>query len=128
MYKLLIRPILFSLDPEKIHHFTFSFLKIVGAIPLVKSLLRVFYSFDHPKLERELFGIKFKNPVGLAAGLDKDAKLIDELACLGFGFIEIGTLTPKPQDGNDKPRLFRLPADQAVINRMGFNNEGVLAA
>lgn len=128
MYKLLIRPILFSFDPEKIHHFTFSFLKIVGAIPLVKGLLRVFYSFDHPKLERELFGIKFKNPVGLAAGLDKDAKLIDELACLGFGFIEIGTLTPKPQAGNDKPRLFRLPEDQALINRMGFNNQGVIAA
>jgi len=90
--------------------------------------MRVFYSLDHPKLERELFGITFKNPIGLAAGLDKDAKLIDELACLGFGFIEIGTLTPKAQVGNDKPRLFRLPNDQALINRMGFNNEGVLAA
>ncbi|HEV8513840.1 MAG TPA: quinone-dependent dihydroorotate dehydrogenase, partial [Cyclobacteriaceae bacterium] len=128
MYKLLIRPILFSFDPEKIHHFTFSFLKFVGSIPLMKSLLHVFYSFDHPELERELFGIKFKNPVGLAAGLDKDAKLIDELACLGFGFIEIGTLTPQPQAGNDKPRLFRLPEDQALINRMGFNNQGVIAA
>jgi len=128
MYKLLIRPILFLFDPEKIHHFTFSFLKFFGSIPFAKNILRALYSFDNPKLERELFGIKFKNPIGLAAGLDKDAKLIDELACLGFGFIEIGTLTPKPQAGNDKPRLFRLPEDQALINRMGFNNQGVIAA
>jgi len=128
MYKLLIRPILFLFNPEKIHHFTFSFLKFFGSIPFAKNILRALYSLDDPKLERELFGIKFKNPIGLAAGLDKDAKLIDELACLGFGFIEIGTLTPKPQAGNDKPRLFRLPEDQALINRMGFNNQGVIAA
>jgi dihydroorotate dehydrogenase len=128
MYKLLIRPILFLFDPEKIHHFTFSLLKIFGSIPFAKNILRALYLLDNPKLERELFGIKFKNPIGLAAGLDKDAKLIDELTCLGFGFIEIGTLTPKPQAGNDKPRLFRLPEDQALINRMGFNNHGVLAA
>jgi dihydroorotate dehydrogenase len=128
MYRLFIRPILFLFDPEKIHHFTFFFFKIVGVIPFAKGLLNAFYSLDHPNLERELFGIKFKNPIGLAAGLDKDAKLIDELACLGFGFIEIGTLTPKPQAGNDKPRLFRLPEDQALINRMGFNNKGVLTA
>ncbi len=128
MYRLLIRPILFLFDPEKIHHFIFSFLKFIGAIPLAKNLLGSLYTLDDPKLERELFGIKFKNPIGLAAGFDKDAKLIDELACLGFGFIEIGTLTPKPQGGNDKQRLFRLPEDQALINRMGFNNEGVLAA
>ena len=128
MYKLLLRPILFLFDPEKIHHFTFSFLKIFGSIPFATNILSALYSFEHPKLERELFGIKFKNPVGLAAGLDKDAKLIDELASIGFGFIEIGTLTPKPQAGNDKPRLFRMPEDQALINRMGFNNEGVLAA
>jgi dihydroorotate dehydrogenase len=128
MYKLFIRPVLFLFDPEKIHHFTFSFLKFFGSIPFAKKVLSALYSIDHPKLERELFGIKFKNPIGLAAGLDKDAKLIDELACLGFGFIEIGTLTPKPQAGNDKPRLFRLPEDQALINRMGFNNEGVSAA
>jgi len=128
MYKLFIRPILFLFDPEKIHHFTFSFLKCFVAIPFVKNIFKSLYSIDHPKLQRELFGIKFKNPIGLAAGLDKDAKLIDELTCLGFGFIEIGTLTPQPQAGNDKPRLFRLPEDQALINRMGFNNEGVLAA
>jgi len=128
MYKLLVRPILFSVDPEKIHHVTFATLKLFGRIPFAKNLLSALFVKESPKLERELFGIKFKNPVGLAAGLDKDAKLIDELACLGFGFIEIGTLTPKPQPGNDKPRLFRLPQDQALINRMGFNNEGVLAA
>src|SRR6267154_438373 len=128
MYKLITRPFLFLFDPEKIHHFTFSVLKFLGRLPLAKNLLRLFFSYENPKLERELFGIKFKNPVGLAAGFDKDAKLIDELACLGFGFIEIGTLTPKPQSGNDKPRLFRLSQDQALINRMGFNNEGVLAA
>lgn len=128
MYKLLIRPVLFLFDPERIHHFTFAALKFFGRIPLAKTLLASVNVKESPSLERELFGIKFKNPVGLAAGLDKDAKLIDELACLGFGFIEIGTLTPKPQPGNDKPRLFRLPQDQALINRMGFNNEGVLAA
>ncbi|MBI1768104.1 MAG: quinone-dependent dihydroorotate dehydrogenase [Bacteroidetes bacterium] len=128
MYKLFTRPILFLFDPEKIHHFTFAVLKFLGKIPLAKSLLRFLYVKESRSLERELFGVKFKNPVGLAAGFDKDAKLIDELACLGFGFIEIGTLTPKSQTGNDKPRLFRLPQDQALINRMGFNNEGVLAA
>ncbi|MBS1682013.1 MAG: quinone-dependent dihydroorotate dehydrogenase [Bacteroidetes bacterium] len=128
MYKLLFRPLFFLFDPEKIHHFTFSFLKIFGTIPFLKKIVSVLYSVDNPALERELFGLKFKNPIGLAAGFDKDAKLIDELACLGFGFIEIGTLTPKPQPGNDKPRLFRLPQDWALINRMGFNNEGVFAA
>jgi dihydroorotate dehydrogenase len=128
MYKLFVRPILFLFDPEKIHHFTFAALQFFGRLPFAKSLLRFFYVKNSPALERELFGIKFKNPVGLAAGFDKDAKLIDELACLGFGFIEIGTLTPKAQPGNDKPRLFRLPQDQALINRMGFNNQGVLAA
>jgi len=126
MYKQFLRPILFLFDPEKIHHFTFAFLRIVGSIPVAKNVLRSLYTFNDPKLERELFGVKFRNPMGLAAGFDKDAKLIDELACLGFGFIEIGTLTPKPQAGNEKPRLFRLPEDQALINRMGFNNEGVL--
>ncbi|MFM9840663.1 MAG: quinone-dependent dihydroorotate dehydrogenase [Cyclobacteriaceae bacterium] len=128
MYHFLIRPFLFLFDPEKIHHFTFSFLKAVGYVPGMKDLLRSYYSVNDKKLERTLFGIHFKNPVGLAAGFDKDAKLIDELACFGFGFIEIGTLTPKAQSGNDKPRLFRLPQDQALINRMGFNNGGVLAA
>jgi dihydroorotate dehydrogenase len=125
MYKLLIRPFLFLFSPETIHHFTFKTLKTLGSIPDVLSLIKSIYSISDKQLERTLFGITFKNPVGLAAGFDKDAILIDELAAFGFGFIEIGTLTPKPQPGNDKPRLFRLPEDQAIINRMGFNNHGV---
>lgn len=128
MYKLLIRPLLFLFDPEAIHHFVFKTLSFKSRIPGFKGLLRFLFNYKNPKLEKELFGIKFSNPVGLAAGFDKDAKLIDELACFGFGFIEIGTLTPRPQIGNDKPRLFRLPKDQALINRMGFNNEGLEAA
>ncbi|WP_276365624.1 quinone-dependent dihydroorotate dehydrogenase [Chryseolinea sp. H1M3-3] len=128
MYKWLIRPLLFSVDAEKIHHFIFSLLKFQSKLPGTRALLNGMFNFHHPKLEKTLFGITFRNPVGLAAGFDKDAKLIDELASLGFGFIEIGTLTPLPQPGNEKPRLFRLPEDQALINRMGFNNGGVKAA
>jgi dihydroorotate dehydrogenase len=128
MYKLLIRPILFLIDAERVHHLIFGLLKFKARIPGVKSFLSVLFDYQNASLEREVFGIKFKNPVGLAAGFDKDAKLVDELACFGFGFIEIGTLTPKPQPGNDKPRLFRLPLDKALINRMGFNNGGVVAA
>jgi len=93
-----------------------------------KKYLECNYCIKHPSLERTVFGLKFKNPVGLAAGFDKDARFVDELACLGFGFIEIGTVTPRPQDGNEKPRLFRFPNDEAIINRMGFNNQGVEAA
>jgi dihydroorotate dehydrogenase len=128
MYTLLIRPLLFLFDPERVHHFTFSVLKMKGKVPGVKQLFRLLFSYEHPALERTVFNIKFKNPVGLAAGFDKDAKLIDELSTFGFGFIEIGTLTPKAQPGNDKPRLFRLPQDHAIINRMGFNNGGVAEA
>lgn len=128
MYKTLIRPILFLFDPEKIHHFAFRFLKIALAVPGIKGVVTGIYKSNHPSLKKKLFGVEFPNPVGLAAGFDKDAKLIDELACFGFGFIEIGTLTPKPQGGNDKPRLFRLPADGGLINRMGFNNEGSIAS
>ncbi len=125
MYKLIIRPFLFLFAPEAIHHFTFRFLKWIHLIPGVGFVLRTIYTARHEKLKRTLFGVTFDNPIGLAAGFDKDAKLTDELASFGFGFIEIGTLTPKPQPGNDKPRLFRLPMDQALINRMGFNNGGV---
>lgn len=128
MYKLLIRPLLFRFDPEKVHHFTFSTLSFLHSIPGMASLFRSLYGVNDPRLEREVFGLKFKNPVGLAAGLDKDAKLYKELANCGFGFIEIGTLTPKPQEGNPKKRLFRLRKDSAIINRMGFNNGGVQAA
>jgi dihydroorotate oxidase len=128
MYKLFIRPLLFSLDPEKAHHFTFRYLKLIHKIPFVSSLIRAIYQVEHPSLHREVFGLHFKNPVGLAAGLDKDATLYQELSNLGFGFIEIGTITPKPQLGNPKKRLFRLIDDKGIINRMGFNNEGVAAA
>lgn len=128
MYKSLLRPLLFKLDPEKVHYLTTDALRTAFSLPFTKSISRGMFKVEDKRLERELFGLKFPNPVGLAAGFDKDAKLVDELAELGFGFIEIGTLTPKPQEGNPKPRLFRLPEDQAIINRMGFNNEGVEAA
>lgn len=128
MYKSIIRPILFRFDPEKIHHFTFGSIRFLHQIPGVPALLNAIYEVKDPRLEREVFGLRFKNPVGLAAGLDKDAKLYKELSNLGFGFIEIGTLTPKGQEGNPKKRLFRLKADSALINRMGFNNGGVIEA
>lgn len=128
MYKSLIRPLLFRFDPEKIHHFTFSSLRFLNRVPVMPALIRGAYNLNDPRLEREVFGLKFKNPVGLAAGLDKDAVLYKQLGNLGFGFIEIGTLTPKPQEGNPKKRLFRLRKDSAIINRMGFNNGGVHAA
>lgn len=128
MYKSFLRPVLFSMDAERVHHLVFKLLTLSGKLPGIKSLLKSIFQYKDTKLTRNLLGLHFENPVGLAAGFDKDAKLVDELSCLGFGFIEIGTLTPKPQPGNDKPRLFRLPADQALINRMGFNNGGVAEA
>jgi len=124
MYRFFIRPLLFLVDPEVIHHFVFDFLKTACCIPGVRSIVALFYSYKSPQLEKTLFGVRFPNPVGLAAGFDKDARLIDELSAFGFGFIEIGTVTPQPQPGNDKPRMFRLKADSALINRMGFNNKG----
>ncbi len=128
MYKSLIRPILFFFDPESVHHFTFSLVKTVSKISGFQWLFRNLYCIEDKRLERELFGITFKNPVGLAAGFDKNAVLYNELANFGFGFIEIGTVTPKGQEGNPKKRLFRLKADKGIINRMGFNNEGLEAA
>ena len=125
MYKLLIRPILFLFDPEKVHYFTFSLIRILCKIPYVASVFRSLYQVKNKKLERKLFGLTFINPVGLAAGFDKNAVLYNELANFGFGFIEIGTVTPKGQLGNPKKRLFRLKEDQGIINRMGFNNDGV---
>jgi len=125
IYKSLIRPILFRFDAEKVHDFTFIILRVLGKIPFLFKVLSIYYSNTNTKLNTKLFGINFPNPVGLAAGLDKNAKLIKEFSSLGFGFIEIGTVTPKPQSGNPKKRLFRLIEDNAVINRMGFNNEGI---
>jgi dihydroorotate dehydrogenase len=128
MYKSFIRPILFCFDPEKVHYFTFSLIRTLSKIPGFPTLIKSLYEVNDKRLETEVFGLKFKNPVGLAAGFDKDASLYQELSNLGFGFIEIGTLTPKGQEGNPKKRLFRLKADSAIINRMGFNNGGVQEA
>ena len=127
MYKYFIRSILFLLDAETAHHFSFLSIKFLSRIGFSR-LFRSIYLIDDKRLEREVFGIKFKNPVGLAAGFDKDAKLYNEFSDFGFGFVEIGTLTPKGQSGNPKPRLFRLLDDQGIINRMGFNNGGVYDA
>lgn len=125
MYKNIIRPFLFLFDPEKVHYFTFSLIAFVSKIPFIQNLFRSFYQLNDVRLERKLFGLTFKNPVGLAAGFDKNAVLYNELANFGFGFIEIGTVTPKAQDGNPKKRLFRLIEDTGIINRMGFNNKGL---
>jgi dihydroorotate dehydrogenase len=127
MYKFLLRPFLFLFDPEDVHHFTFKLIRFSHTIGL-GGIFRNCYLVKNIKLERKLFGLTFPNPVGLAAGFDKDAKLFRELSNFGFGFIEIGTVTPKAQDGNPKKRLFRLKSDSAIINRMGFNNGGVEAA
>lgn len=127
MYKLFLRPLLFLFDPEGVHHFTFTAVRWMHYLGL-GGVFRSIYKVKHPELERKLFGLTFPNPVGLAAGFDKDAKLFRELSNFGFGFIEIGTVTPKPQEGNLKKRLFRLRKDSAIINRMGFNNGGVVAA
>jgi dihydroorotate dehydrogenase len=128
MYKFLIQPLLFRFDAEKVHYGVFSLIKFLFRIPLVPSLFKSICVIEDARLEREVFGLKFRNPVGIAAGFDKNAELTDELAGMGFGFVEIGTLTPKPQPGNDKPRLFRLKKDQALINRLGFNNKGAAEA
>lgn len=125
MYQRIIKPFLFLFDPERVHHFSFFMIKFLSAIPGVGLLTRTIFQLKHPKLEREVFGLKFPNPIGLAAGFDKNAMLFQQLSNFGFGFIEIGTLTPKGQPGNPKKRLFRLKEDHAIINRMGFNNDGV---
>ena len=128
MYKLLIRPLLFLFSPERIHLFVAAILKTVQRYPFIRNMLKRMYLIEDIKLQREVFGLTFKNPVGLAAGFDKDAELIGAMESLGFGFVEIGTITPKGQPGNPKPRLFRLKEDMALVNRMGFNNEGVKRA
>lgn len=127
MYQML-KPLIFKLQPEKAHEWTMSLLVMACSIPGVGALLRAFYSVKSEVLEVEVAGLKFPNPVGLAAGFDKDAKWLKQMRVLGFGFVEIGTITPLPQDGNPQPRLFRLPEDKGIINRMGFNNSGMVAA
>lgn len=126
MYHLL-KPFLFLFQPEKAHHLTIVLARIGFGLPIVGWLLKNYYEVNDKSLERKLFGLTFKNPVGLAAGFDKDGKYFRLMSKLGFGFIEVGTVTPKPQIGNPQPRLFRLKGDEAIINRMGFNNEGVEA-
>lgn len=124
MYKIL-RFFLFLMDAEEAHYATLKSLKIIVKIPLLGWLIKQYFTIKNKKLEKQFFGLNFKNPVGLAAGLDKNAAYIEALSCLGFGFIEVGTVTPLPQDGNPKPRLFRIKQDKAIINRMGFNNAGM---
>lgn len=125
MYKQIIRPLLFSLNPETAHNLTFFALKALRYIPLARPFVRMIYSRKTPDLEREVFGLKFRNPVGLAGGLDKNGEFYNDLGNFGFSFVEIGSLTPEPQPGNPKPRLFRVVKDRAIINRMGINNKGI---
>jgi dihydroorotate dehydrogenase len=127
MYQL-FRSILFRFDAEKVHYFVVGLLKLMVKFPPSRWIFRSIYHLEDPALEREFIGLKFPNPVGLAAGFDKNAKFFDEMESCGFGFIEIGTVTPLAQPGNDLPRLFRLKKDEAILNRMGFNNDGVQEA
>ena len=125
MYKHIIKPILFRFNPETAHNMTFSALSVLRHIPFAQSIIRAIYHRDCPGLQREVFGINFPNPVGLAGGMDKNGEFYNDMANFGFGFVEIGSLTPQPQDGNAKPRCWRVPDDRAIINRFGINNKGV---
>ncbi|SFP61573.1 quinone-dependent dihydroorotate dehydrogenase [Parafilimonas terrae] len=125
MFYSAVRKLLFNFDPEAVHYFAMNSLKTACNISFAKKILERSFQRNYPSLQKNIFGLSFKNPVGLGAGFDKNASYLTELETLGFGFVEIGTVTPKPQSGNDKPRLFRLPEDKALINRMGFNNDGV---
>jgi len=122
-----IRNTLFHFEPEAVHHFSMNMLYAACSSSLLKNVIQHQFTVQHHSLERNILGLHFKNPVGLGAGFDKNAAYLNELEALGFGFVEIGTVTPKGQPGNEPPRLFRLPQDKALINRMGFNNEGVEA-
>lgn len=124
MYRFFILPLLFRMNAESAHGFVVGLLHFLFRMPFVKGIFRKLYTFEHPSLEVKVAGLTFKNPIGLAAGFDKNAEMVDIMETLGFGFIEIGTVTPRPQPGNPKPRLFRLKKDKGLINRMGFNNRG----
>ena len=125
MYKHFLKPILFRFNPETAHNMIMSSLTFLRHVPFAGSIMRSIYKKETPALQKEVFGITFPNPIGLAGGLDKNGEHYNDLANFGFGFIEIGSLTPKPQDGNPKPRCFRVPQDRAIINRFGINNKGV---
>lgn len=125
MYRNFIRPILFLLQPETVHHLIVDLLKIGFKIPGVACLIRKFYTIKDERLKTSFLGLNFDNPVGFAAGFDKNAEVYNQFSNFGFSFIEIGTVTPKAQPGNPKPRSFRIPKDKGLINRMGFNNKGV---
>lgn len=125
MYKHILKPILFCFNPERAHNILFKLLTVLRHVPFARPIIRSIYCKESPELEREVFGIKFPNPVGLAGGLDKNGEFYNDMANFGFGFVEIGSLTPKPQDGNPKPRCFRVTGDKAIINRFGINNKGV---
>ena len=125
MYKHFLKPILFRFNPETAHNLLFSGLAFLRHVPFARSIIRGIYKKESPSLAREVFGINFPNPVGLAGGLDKNGEFYNDMANFGFGFVEIGSLTPLPQDGNAKPRCFRVPGDKAIINRFGINNKGV---
>lgn len=125
MYNYIVRPILFLFQPETVHHLVVGLIKLSFRLPFLKNLFKQIYSYNHPSLKREVFGLEFNNPVGLAAGFDKNAEFFNEFSSFGFSFIEIGTVTPQPQPGNPLPRSFRLKKDNALVNRMGFNNLGV---
>lgn len=125
MYKHILKPILFCFNPERAHNILFSLLSFLRHVPFARSIIRAIYKKDVPTQAKEVFGIRFPNPVGLAGGLDKNGEFYNDMANFGFGFVEIGSLTPKPQDGNPKPRCWRVPGDKAIINRFGINNKGV---
>lgn len=125
MYRRIIKPFLFSLNIERAHRIVLHMLRLVGLIPGGRWLLSKCYAVRHPALEREVFGIHFPNPVGIAAGFDCNAEAYRELTAMGFGFVEVGTVTPRPQHGNPRPRIFRLPKDNAIINRIGLSNHGL---
>ena len=125
MYKHILKPILFCFNPERAHNILFSLLSFLRHVPFARTIIRAIYKKDVPSQAKEVFGISFPNPVGLAGGLDKNGEFYNDMANFGFGFVEIGSLTPKPQDGNPKPRCWRVPGDKAIINRFGINNKGV---
>ena len=125
MYKHFLKPILFRFNPETAHNLLFSGLAFLRHVPFARSIIRAVDKRESPDTAKEVFGIKFPNPVGLAGGLDKNGEFYNDMANFGFGFVEIGSLTPQPQDGNPKPRCFRVPQDKAIINRFGINNKGV---